>query len=109
VDVACNAVKALRLAQGGNFDLITLDIALPGGTGFEIFRRLKQLPGWHDTPVIFVSGRHAEEDRQRAFELGAVDYISKPFEPTDFIFRIKSHARPKTDSVSNLASEVSAT
>jgi DNA-binding response OmpR family regulator len=62
---------------------------------------LKKLPRWQNPPVIFVSGRPYEEDQQRARELGAVDYILKPFEITDFIFRIKSHAkaRPRPSDV----------
>jgi CheY-like chemotaxis protein len=96
VATAWNAEKALPLAQVGGFDLITLDIDLPGTSGFEICRRLKQTPGLRDIPVIFVSARPHAEDRQRAFELGAVDYIEKPFEATDFIFRIISHAKAKS-------------
>jgi DNA-binding response OmpR family regulator len=96
VEAAWNAEKALRLAHDGAFDLITLDIDLPGTSGFEICRRLKQSPGLRDIPVIFVSARPHEKDRQRAFELGAVDYIEKPFEATDFIFRIISHAKAKS-------------
>ena len=93
---ALDAEKTLRLAQTEMFDLITLDIDLPGTNGFEIYRRLKKLPCCCDTPIIFVSGRPYDEDRQRAFELGAVDYIVKPFEVTDFVFRIKSHAKAKS-------------
>jgi DNA-binding response OmpR family regulator len=47
--------------------------------------------------VLFVSGRKSKEDQQQGVELGAVDYIVKPFEPTDFIFRIKSHAKAGND------------
>lgn len=101
VETATNAEQAVRLVQAADFDLITLDIDLPGGNGFEIFARLKKLPRWQNPPVIFVSGRPYEEDQQRARELGAVDYILKPFEITDFIFRIKSHAkaRPRPSDV----------
>lgn len=102
---AWNAEKALRLAQNDTFDLITLDVNMPGANGFEICRQLKQIPHLRDTPVIFVSGNISKEDQQRALELGAVDYISKPFEVTDFIFRIKSHAKVKTHFVPTSVSE----
>jgi putative two-component system response regulator len=92
---ASNAAKALRLAQTQVFDLITLDITMPGGNGFDLFRKLKKVPHMRDTPIIFVTGLVSDEDRQHALELGAVDYISKPFEATDFIFRIKSHTKAK--------------
>ena len=96
VQRAMNAERAMQLAQAGDFDLITLDIDLPDSSGFEICRRLKELHRSRKTPVVFVSGRPSKDDQQRAVELGAVDYIVKPFEPTDFIFRIKSHAKAKT-------------
>ena len=96
VETARDAGQAVRLVQDGDFDLITLDIDLPGGNGFETFACLKKLPRWQNPPVIFVSGRPYDEDRHRATELGAVDYIVKPFEVTDFVFRIKSHAIAKS-------------
>jgi len=96
VETATNAEQAVRLVQATDFDLITLDIDLPGGNGFEIFARLKNLPNWQNPPVIFVSGRPYEEDQHRARELGAVDYILKPFEVDDFISRIFSHLEEST-------------
>ena len=93
VETAWNTEKALRLAQTEKFDLITLDVNIPGTSGFEIYQRLKEIPHLKNTPVIFVSGGASEGDQQRAIELGAVDFISKPFEVTDFIFRIFSHIK----------------
>ena len=100
VQTAWNGEKALQLARTGNFDLITLDIDLPGTDGFRIYRRLKEDPSLCSTPVVFVSGRASADDRKYAFELGAVDYITKPFDVTDFIFRIISHAKVKNRRVS---------
>lgn len=93
VQTTGNAERSMQRAQSEDFDLITLDIDLPDRNGFEICRQLKEFPRSRKTPVVFVSGRPATEDRQRAFELGAVDYIVKPFEPTDYISRIKSHTK----------------
>jgi DNA-binding response OmpR family regulator len=93
VQAACNAEKAMRLAQDDNFDLITLDVDLPGMNGFEICRRLKEDARLRQTPIVFISGRPGEEDVRRGLELGAVDYIIKPFDVADFIFRITSRAR----------------
>jgi DNA-binding response OmpR family regulator len=92
VETATNAEQAVRLVQAADFDLITLDINLPGATGFDIFARLKKLSRWQNPPVIFVSGRSYEEYQQRAAELGAVDFISKPFDVSDFVSRILGHA-----------------
>jgi len=96
VVTAWDAAKGMALAQTGDFDLITLDVDLPGMSGFEICRRIKDDVRSRHTPVVFVSGRASEKDSRHGLELGAVDYITKPFEATDFIFRIISHARVKT-------------
>jgi putative two-component system response regulator len=90
---AWNAEKAIRLAQDEDFDLITLDVDLPGMNGFEICSRLKENFRSCDTPIVFVTGRPHEEDWQRAFELGAVDYISKPFDTLNFAARLLSHIK----------------
>jgi DNA-binding response OmpR family regulator len=92
VETATNAEQAVRLVQAADFDLITLDIDLPGGSGFEIFARFKKLPRWQNAPVIFVSGRASQDDQRRAAALGAVDYILKPFDVTDFVARVLDHA-----------------
>lgn len=66
-------------------DLIVLDIMLPGTTGIELFRKLRKES---DTPVIFVSARGSEEDRVLGLELGADDYLAKPFSTRELIARI---------------------
>jgi DNA-binding response OmpR family regulator len=93
VQTAWNADKAMRLAQDEDFDLITLDVDLPRTNGFEICSRLKENLRSCDTPIVFVTGRPHEEDRQRALELGAVDYISKPFQTLEFAARLLSHIK----------------
>ena len=93
VQVAHNAEKGMRLAHDVEFDLITLNVTLPGISGFEICRRLKQNPHLRDIPVVFVSGRTCEEDQRCAFELDAVDYIIKPFDAQDFVSHILSHIK----------------
>jgi DNA-binding response OmpR family regulator len=95
VETATNAGQVMRLVQTADFDLITLDIDLPGGSGFDIFARLKKLPCWQNPPVIFVSGNSTIENQQLALDLGAADFIEKPFEIQDFTSRILAHATPK--------------
>jgi two-component system alkaline phosphatase synthesis response regulator PhoP len=88
---ALSAEKALRLAQTEVFDLITLDVDMPGINGFELFKRLKQIPHLAGTPIVFVSGRATIENQQYALgELGAADFIEKPFDTQDFLSRILS-------------------
>jgi DNA-binding response OmpR family regulator len=89
-EAATTGRKALQMAADGHFDLITLDVDLPDFSGFEVCRRLKENP-FFQTPIVFVSGRPLEQDIQRGLELGAVDYIAKPFETFEFAPRLLSH------------------
>jgi CheY-like chemotaxis protein len=87
---ALDAEQALRLVQTERFDLITLDIDMPDIQGFELFQRLKKIPCLQDVPIIFVSGSASIENQQRALDLGAADFIEKPFDTQDFLARILS-------------------
>jgi two-component system response regulator ResD len=89
-EVATSAEKALRLAQADEFDLITLDIGMPDIDGFRLFQKLRQIPHLKETPIVFVSGNSSIENQQHALELGAEDFIEKPFETQDFLSRILS-------------------
>jgi DNA-binding response OmpR family regulator len=88
VTTATSGKKGLELAATTKFDLITLDVDLPDVKGFEICRELKQRHISHRTPIVFVSGSSSIENQQRALELGAVDFIEKPFAVSDYISRI---------------------
>ena len=90
---ADNGNAGIKLAQENSLDFITLDIDLPDISGFEICRRLKQNPRSTRLPVIFISGRACEEDRRRGFELGAADYIDKPFDASIFAQKVFSHIK----------------
>jgi OmpR-family two-component system manganese-sensing response regulator len=95
VQVASTGEKGLELSTESKFDLITLDIDLPGISGLEICRELKQRHISHQTPVVFITGRPSEQDVKRGLELGAVDYIPKPF-GVEFAPRLISHIKPTT-------------
>jgi putative two-component system response regulator len=97
-EVAGTGKKAMQMAEAGNFDLITLDVDLPDGNGFKLCSRLKGHPRLRDTPVLIVSGRSCLEDQQHGLELGAVDYITKPF-GLEFAPRLLSHIKAASDSV----------
>jgi len=101
VEVATTAKRGMQLAEAGNFDLITLDVDLPDGSGFKICCQLKENPRLRDTPIVFVSGRSLLEDQQRGLDVGAADYITKPFEVFEFAPRLLSHIKQKTIVVSS--------
>jgi putative two-component system response regulator len=82
------------MAEAGHFDLITLDVDLPDGNGFKLCSRLKEHPRLRDTPIIFVSGRSSLEDQQHGLDIGAADYITKPFETFEFAPRLLSYIKP---------------
>jgi DNA-binding response OmpR family regulator len=91
---ALDAEKALRLAQTEAFDLITLDLEMPGSSGFDLFMDLKQIPRLVETPIVFVAGNASIENQQRGLDLGAADFIEKPFEVQEFTSRILSCLNP---------------
>ena len=82
---------ALRIAQKAVPDLILLDIMMPGIDGFEVCSRLKKDPTTESIPVIFISALTDTKDKVRGLQLGAVDYVSKPFQPDEVIARVNTH------------------
>ena len=82
VKAAVNGMKALKIVDSKPPDLILLDIMMPEMDGHEVIRRLKANPATSDIPVIFLTGKTDAADETKGFELGAVDYISKPFNPS---------------------------
>jgi DNA-binding response OmpR family regulator len=76
-------------------DLILLDIMLDDIDGFEICKRLKEDPRTAEIPIIFLTARVRLEDKVKGFQLGAVDYITKPFEEAEVIARVKTHLQLK--------------
>ncbi|SFN37955.1 two-component system, OmpR family, phosphate regulon response regulator PhoB [Izhakiella capsodis] len=84
-------------------DLILLDWMLPGGTGIQYIKHLKRDAMTRDIPIIMLTARSEEEDQVRGLEVGADDYITKPFSPKELIARIKAVLRrvsPMTDEES---------
>ncbi|MED4399867.1 response regulator transcription factor [Metabacillus fastidiosus] len=78
----------LERAIQGNYDLIILDIMLPGMSGFEI---CKQIRAVKDIPILLVSAKKEDIDKIRGLGLGADDYITKPFSPSELVARVKAH------------------
>lgn len=87
VSTAPNGSVGLEAAQGGNFDLIILDIMLPGLNGLEICRRIRQTD--NHTPILMLTALSEEIDKVMGLETGADDYLTKPFSVREFIARVK--------------------
>ena len=96
VTVATNGKDALRIAFSHNPpDLILLDIMMPGMDGYEVCSHLQAASQTSDIPVIFLTAKSDVADEEKGFELGAVDYITKPISPPILLARIRTHLRLK--------------
>jgi serine phosphatase RsbU (regulator of sigma subunit) len=92
VVTATNGTKALELVKmDPRPDLILLDIVMPGLDGYEVCTQLKADPATRDIPVIFLTGQTEITEESRGFEVGAVDYIHKPFSPALVEARVRTH------------------
>jgi len=92
VRAAINGAQGLKIARLTNApDLILLDIMMPGIDGFEVCRQLKEDPTTSHIPIIFVTAKITTADEIKGFELGAVDYITKPISPPVVLARVKTH------------------
>lgn len=95
VNIATSGEKALKIIQDKKPDLILLDIVMDDMDGHEVCSHLKADPQTVDIPVIFLTGKTSIDDEQKGFDLGAVDYITKPASPPIVLSRVKTHLRLK--------------
>lgn len=93
VTAVASAEKALASLAEKRVDLMVLDWMLPGISGVELARRLKKEPSYKDLSIILLTARGEEEDKIRGLEIGADDYMTKPFSPKELIARIKAVMR----------------
>jgi adenylate cyclase len=89
--VATNGRQALEFLERGRPDLILLDIMMPEMDGFETCRRIKASTAWREIPIIFLTAKAETVDIVRGFELGAVDYVAKPFNAHELLARVRTH------------------
>lgn len=87
-DIASDGVSGLEQALAGDYDLILLDLMLPGMDGFSVCRRLREKL---DIPILMVTARTQDIDKIRGLGFGADDYIEKPFSPGVLVARVKAH------------------
>jgi adenylate cyclase len=89
--IATNGEKALAIATAVEKpDLILLDVMMPGMDGYEVCRRLKDIPGTRDIPIIFLTGKIDEMDEEKGFDVGGVDYIHKPVSGPIVLARVRN-------------------
>jgi serine phosphatase RsbU (regulator of sigma subunit) len=95
LSVALGGEAALRAVEKSPPDLLLLDIMMPGVDGYEVCRRLRADPGSREIPVMFLSSLEDVQDKARGFELGANDYLTKPFEVLEVKARVRSLLKAK--------------
>jgi two-component system, OmpR family, alkaline phosphatase synthesis response regulator PhoP len=100
VILAPTGADALKEARAARPDVVLLDIMVPQLNGWEVCRRLKQDAETRNIPVIMVTGRVEEGDKVLGFEMGADDYVTKPFSPRELLARIRAVARRGTPATS---------
>lgn len=114
VVVAIDGAPALRVAAEKLPDIVLLDVVMPNLDGYEECRRLKASPATRDIPVVFITSMGEEHDEAFGLEVGAVDYVTKPFSPAILQMRVQTHVElkrlrdhwqrmPATDPLTGLA------
>ena len=88
VEIETDGSRGLERALGEDFDLFILDLMLPGTDGFEICRQIR---AGKNTPILLVSAKKDDIDKIRGLGLGADDYVTKPFSPSELVARVKAH------------------
>ena len=90
---AASGIEALTAARTERPQVMVLDVMLPGMDGFEVCRTLSQDPETADIPILLLSARALRSDVQRGLDAGAVEYVTKPFDPLDLVAMIERLAR----------------
>ena len=89
--VAMDGESALEIADEEELDMVLLDIMMPGMDGYEVCEKLKANPKTHNIPIIFLTAKTDEDSIEKAYDVGGIDYVTKPFKPRELLMRIKTH------------------
>jgi signal transduction histidine kinase len=103
-----DGITAIRKAKTNYFDLILLDIMMPGMDGYEVCKILKSHPTTKDIPIIFLTALNDPKNIQKAFQFGAVDYISKPFSKEELTARVNLHISLKRTTEELIKAKIAA-
>ncbi len=104
VDAAYDGETALKKIRSGPYELIVLDLMLPGVQGLELCRIIRNDPSLAGTPIVMLTAKGEEVDKVLGLEIGADDYMTKPFSPRELVARVKAilrradHQKPATDT-----------
>ena len=90
---APDADSGLERLTGGSWDVVILDVMLPGRNGFEMLRDMRERAGLRSLPVLMLTARGEESDKVTGLELGADDYLAKPFGPKELVARLRALLR----------------
>ena len=101
-EITSRGTTGLERALSENFELIIIDIMLPGMDGFEVISELRKKK---QTPVIFLSAKNSDIDKIRGLGLGADDYMTKPFSPGELVARVKAHIA-RHDALTNKSGDI---
>lgn len=95
VAVATDGQSALEIASEDSPDLILLDIMMPKMDGYEVCQKLKSKDTTKNIPIIFITAKTDEDSIEKAYEVGGIDYVAKPFKPRELLARVKTHLELK--------------
>ena len=104
IEFAINGVATLEWLKNKQFDLILLDLNMPGMNGFEVCKRIRSDSGMYDVPIIFLSAESERESILKGFEVGAQDYVIKPFDSRELLARVKTQLdlKSKTEKLGKI-------
>jgi len=95
IALALDGESALKVLYDNEIDLVLLDIMMPGMDGFEVCKKIKSLKVLKDIPIIFLTAKSETDDIVKGFQLGGVDYITKPFRKEELLVRVNNHIQLK--------------
>ncbi len=92
---ALDGLQCIKMVEQNDYDLILLDVMMPHIDGFEVCRRIKQMPVKKEIPIIFLTAKSEKYDIVRGLDAGAVDYVTKPFNTKELMARVRTHIKLK--------------
>ena len=103
---ATNGVEAVELAKEHTPDVILMDAMMPKMNGFEAIKKIKEIDELQNIPILMITALDSKEDKIKAFESGANDYLSKPFDMTELVLRVRSFVKMRCLYLKNLKARI---